>query len=89
VPETVSAWARDILLGAVQPDPLHFLLLAELVALRAILVNLNFSLAASAPPSQHEIQVFVERVDAEKFDKAQERIRRLRQAAEATRRQAR
>ena len=27
-----QAWARDILLGAVQPDPLHFLLLAELVA---------------------------------------------------------
>jgi hypothetical protein len=33
--------------------------------------------------------VFVERIDAEKFDKAQERIERLRHAAEATSRQAR
>ena len=88
-PQTVSAWARDILLGTVQPDPLHFLLLAELVALRAILVNLNFTLAANAPPTQHEIRVFVERIDAEKFDKAQERIERLRHAAEATSRQTR
>ena len=28
-PLTVSEWARGILLGATQPDPLHFLLLAE------------------------------------------------------------
>ena len=28
-PQTVSAWARGILVGAAQPDPLHFLLLAE------------------------------------------------------------
>jgi hypothetical protein len=27
-PQTVSAWARSLLVGAAQPDPLHFLFLA-------------------------------------------------------------
>jgi len=85
-PQTVSAWARGILVGAAQPDPLHFLLLAELVALRAIVLNLSFALAASGPPTEDAMQRLIDRADAEKFDKAKERIAKLERTDEATRR---
>ena len=85
-PQTVSAWARGILVGAAQPDPLHFLLLAELLALRTILLNLNFALAASGPPAEDTMHRLIDRADTEKFDKAKERIARLQRAVEATRR---
>jgi hypothetical protein len=88
-PETVSAWARGILVGAARPDPLHFLLLAELVAMRTIVLNLNYALAASGPPAEDAMRRLIERADAEKFGKAEERIEKLRQAVDATRRQAR
>lgn len=85
-PRTVSAWARGILVGAAQPDPLHFLLLAELVALRTIIVNLNYALGASGPPTEDAMHRLIDRADAEKFGKAEERIDKLRHAVEATRR---
>ena len=85
-PLTVSAWARDVLLGRAQPDPLHFLLLAELLALRTIVLNLNFALAATGPPTEDAMHRLINRADAEKVGKAEERIARLRQAVEATRR---
>jgi hypothetical protein len=85
-PETVSAWARGILVGAAQPDPLVFLLLAEVVALRTIVLNLNFALAANHTPSEDAMHRLIERADAEKFDKAKERIARLQRAVDSTRR---
>ena len=85
-PQTVSAWARGLLVGAAQPDPLHFLLLAELVALRTIVLNLNFALAASGPPTEDAMHRLIERADAEKFDKANERLARLQRAVDSTRR---
>jgi hypothetical protein len=85
-PQTVSAWAHGILVGAAQPDPLHFLLLAELLALRTILLNLNFALAASGPPAEDTMHRLIDRADTEKFDKAKERIAKLQRAVEATRR---
>ncbi len=74
---TVSEWVRGILLGATEPDPLHFLLLAELLALRTIVLNLNFALAASGPPTTEAMHSLIERADAEKLSKAKDRIARL------------
>lgn len=85
-PLTVSEWARGILLGTAQPDPLHFLLLAELLALRTIVLNLNFALAASGPPTTEAMHSLLDRADAEKLRKAEERIARLKLVAESTRR---
>lgn len=81
----MSAWARGILVGAAQPAPLHFLLLAEVVALRTIVLNLNFALSASGPPTEDAMHHLIARADAEKFDKAKERIARLRLAMESAR----
>ena len=77
-PLTVSEWARGILLGATQPDPLHFVLLAELLALRTIVLNLNFALAASGPPTTEAMQALIDRADAGKLRKAEDRIATLR-----------
>ena len=81
-PQTVSVWARGILLGAAQPVPLHFLLLAELVALRTIVLNLNCSLAAIGPPTEDTMHRLIATADADKFDKAKERIAKLQRAVE-------
>jgi hypothetical protein len=85
-PQTVSAWARGTLLGAAQPDPLHFLLLAELLALRTIVLNLNFSLAANQTPTEQAMHGLIDRADADKFGKAEDRIARLTRAVDSTRR---
>jgi len=85
-PMTVSEWARGILLGAAQPDPLYFALLAELLALRTIVVNLDFALAANGPPTTDAMHSLIARADAEKVSKAEERIARLGPGPQSTRR---
>ena len=85
-PQTVSAWARGILVGAAQPDPLQFMLLAELLALRTIVLNLNFALATSGPPSAEAMHSLIDRADHDKLNKAAERIDRLVPAIDSTRR---
>jgi hypothetical protein len=85
-PQTVSAWAREILVGAVQPEPLLFLLLAEVLALRTIIVNLNFGIATDGPPSVEAMHSLIERADQNKLNKAAERIERLVPAIDSTRR---
>jgi hypothetical protein len=83
-PLTVSEWARGILLGAAQPDPLHFLLLAEFLALRTIVLNLSFALAATGPPTTEAMQALINRADADKVSKAEDRIARLRAGHKST-----
>jgi hypothetical protein len=87
-PQTVSEWARGVLVGASQPHSLHFLLLTELVALRTIVLNLNFALAVSGPPTEDTLRRLIDRADAEKFDEANERIAQLQRAVDSTRRYA-
>jgi hypothetical protein len=85
-PLTVSEWARATLLAAAHSNPLQFLLLAELLALRTIVLNLNFALAASGPPTTEAMHALIDRADAQKLRKAEERIARLGPAVESTRR---
>jgi len=85
-PQTVSAWARGILVSTAQPDPLHLVLLAEMLALRTIVLNLQYTLAANHPLSEDAMHRLIDRADAEKFDKANERIASLHRAVDAPRR---
>ena len=55
-------------------------LMAELVALRAILLNVLFKLANGEKPTAEEMQRLIDRADADKLKKARER---LAQAAES------
>jgi len=82
--QTVSAWARRILVSTAQPDPLHLLLLAEVMALRTIVLNLHYALAANHPLSEDAMYRLIDRADAAKFDKANERIASLHRAAVPT-----
>ena len=50
------------------------ILLVELLALRTIVVNLQFALAHGEPPTVEAMQRLIERADLEKFGRAQERL---------------
>ena len=70
----VSAWARDALLHAAGTQPAESILLAELLALRTIVLNLHFALASGDSPTVEAMQRLIERADREKFGRAQERL---------------
>ena len=72
--QRVSAWARNVLLQATTTQPTEMILLVELLALRTIVVNLQFALAHGEPPTVEAMQRLIERADLEKFGRAQERL---------------
>ncbi len=81
-PKTVSEWARPILVQASEPVDIQFLLLAEFMALRTIILNFHFSLAdGGRNPSIEVMKALIDRADAEKVDRAQRRIAELGAAA--------
>ena len=83
-PKTVSEWARPILIQASEPVDIQFLLLAEFLALRTIILNLHFSLAEDGRnPSIEAMKALIDRADAERLDRAQRRIGELGAAAHA------
>ena len=85
---TLSEWCRETLLASVNGQDEKSAdaggtgqaLMAELVALRAILLNVLFKLANGEKPTAEEMQRLIDRADADKLKKARER---LAQAAES------
>jgi hypothetical protein len=85
---TLSEWCRETLLASVNgqdeksADSVRTgqALMAELVALRAILLNVLFKLANGEKPTADEMQRLIDRADADKLKKARDR---LAQAAES------
>jgi hypothetical protein len=71
--QTLSEWARAILLRAVQPDALQQALLAEVLALRTILLNMHFAIANGQALTSAHMQTLIDRADHDKWDKARER----------------
>ena len=86
---SLGEWCRGVLLASVngrEPKVAidsagtgELALMAELVALRAILLNALFKLAKGQPLTSHEMQGLIDRADSDKLKKARER---LAQAAE-------
>lgn len=72
--QTISEWARDVLLKAAKPNPADQAILAELVALRTILLNALYKLAQGENLTAEEMQRLIERADQDKLRKAQERL---------------
>jgi hypothetical protein len=84
-PRTVSEWARPILVQASEPVDIEFLLLAEFLALRTILLNFHFSLAdGGGTPSIEAMRALIDRADREKVDRARRHIAELCAAARTT-----
>jgi len=72
--QTLSAWTREVLLKAARPDPTDHAVLAEVLALRMILLNLHFTMCRGDAVTQETMQRLIERADQDKYEKAQQRL---------------
>jgi hypothetical protein len=72
--QTISEWARDVLLRAASPSPAEQTIVAELLALRMILLNAFYKLSQDEKLTADEMQAIIERADASKGKKAAERL---------------
>jgi hypothetical protein len=72
--QSISEWARDVLLHARTRSATEHILLAEVLALRTILLNLHFAVSTGAPPTVESMRQLIDRADREKLQKAQERL---------------
>ena len=77
--QTISEWARDVLLKATKPNASEQTVLAEVLALRTILLNVHFAVSQGQTLTAEDMRQLIERADQNKLSKAQERL------AEATR----
>ena len=72
--QTISEWARDALLKAAKPSVAEQTIVAELLALRMILLNALFSIANRESLTTEDMQNIINRADAAKSAKALERL---------------
>jgi hypothetical protein len=80
---TLSEWVRDVLLSApAEPGAeASDVVLAEVLALRALFLNLQFRAASQAPLTEAEMRGLIERADAVKMERARERLEAARKEA--------
>lgn len=72
--QPVSEWVRAALLNAVQPPAADATVLAEVLALRTILLNLHFQVCNGARVTAETMQRLIERADQDKHQQADARL---------------
>ena len=72
--QPVSEWVRGTLLKAAEPPAADATLLAEVLALRTILLNLHFHLCRGTTITAETMQRLIERADGEKRQQAEARL---------------
>ncbi|MGC2829399.1 MAG: hypothetical protein WB994_07155 [Candidatus Acidiferrum sp.] len=72
--QTISEWARDVLLKATKLNAGEQTVLAEVLALRTILLNIHFAVSQGRTLTAVEIQQLIERADQNKLSKARQRL---------------
>jgi hypothetical protein len=72
--QTISEWTRDALLKAAKPSPAEQTIVAELLALRAILMNILFAIANREQLTSTAMDDIIKRADAGKVAKAMDRL---------------
>jgi hypothetical protein len=73
--QTISEWARDVLLKATKPNASEqTVVLAEVLALRTILLNIHFAVSQGQTLTAEEMQQLIERADQNKLSKARQRL---------------
>jgi len=72
--QTISEWARDALLKTADPSTADQTIVAELLAVRMILLNVLFSIASHESVTEEAMQDIIRRADARKLAKALERL---------------
>ena len=71
---SLSEWLREVLLGMAAPKPADHVLLAEVLALRTIVLNLQFAVTSGEPPTADAMKRLIDRADDEKHRRAFERL---------------
>src|SRR6187431_1687019 len=70
-PQTVSGWVRDVLVATASAAPsVDQVLLAEVLALRTIVLNVQFSLASGEPLTTETMHRLMARADQDKVQTA-------------------
>ena len=75
--QRVGEWVRDVLFKAVLAErtaEAHRTILGEVLALRKILLNLQFSVAAGEPVTRDRMLAWIEEADADKGERARTRL---------------
>ena len=72
--QTISEWARDVLLKATKSNAGEQTVLAEVLALRTILLNVHFAVSQGQTLTAEEMQRLIERSDQDKLGKARQRL---------------
>lgn len=72
--QTISEWTRNALLKAAKPSPAEQTIVAELLALRTILMNILFTIANREPLTSTAMDDIIKRADAGKLAKAMDRL---------------
>ncbi len=80
--KTLGEWCREVMLGSANGQPTNGsrgeagaeAVMAEVVALRAILLNVLFKQSNGQRLTAEEMQSLIDRADSEKFRKARERM---------------
>jgi hypothetical protein len=72
--QTLSEWVREVLLATLAPRPTEHVILAELLALRTMMLNLHFALATGDVPTEDAMKRLIERADGEKMRRALESL---------------
>lgn len=72
--QPVSEWVRAALLKAADPAAVAATVLAEVLALRAIVLNLHFHLCTGAPVTAERMQRLIELADRDKRQKAEAQL---------------
>ncbi len=70
----LSEWARDVLLKATKPNAGEQTVLAEVLAMRTILLNMHFAVSQGQTLTAEEMQQLIERADQNKLSKARQRL---------------
>ncbi len=72
--QTISEWTRDVLLNATKHNAGEQTVLAEVLALRTILLNVHFAVSQGQTLTAEGMQHLIERADRDKLGKAQQRL---------------
>ncbi len=72
--QTISEWAREVLLKATKPNAGEQTMLAEVLALRTILLNVHFAVSQGQTLTAEEMQQLITRADQDKLRKARQRL---------------
>jgi hypothetical protein len=71
---TLSEWFRELALAELIAHPTEQVLLAEVLALRTILLNVLFGIANGEKLTAEEMRKLIEKADASKGEKARDKL---------------